>query len=102
VAQALRLEANTQKMPPVALVFAFGTRIVIAFGIATITAFAGVSNPGAGALSGAAIFAVTVLPFMIGQASFGPPFGSWPRLAVALPEVWVGFAIMGAAGVLWR
>jgi hypothetical protein len=102
VAQAVRLDANTQKMPPVALVLAFGTRIVITFGIAAITAFAGVSSPAAGALSGAAIFAVTVLPMMVGQASFGPPFGSWPRLAVALPEALVSFAIMGAAGVLWR
>jgi hypothetical protein len=54
------------------------------------------------ALSGAAIYAVTVLPMMVGQASFGPPFGSWPRLAVALPEALVSFAIMGAVDVLWR
>lgn len=102
VARAVRLEADTQKMPPVALVFAFVTRIVMAFGIAAIAAFAGVSSPPAGALSGSAIFAVTILPMMVGQASFGPPFGSWPRLAVALPEGLVSFAIMGAAGVLWR
>jgi hypothetical protein len=102
IARAVRLEADTQKMPPAALVLAFVTRIVIAFGIAAITAFAGVTSPAAGALGGVAIFAVTVLPGMVGQAAFGPPFGSWPRLAVALPEALASFAIMGAAGMLWR
>jgi hypothetical protein len=102
MAQAVHLEANTQKMPPTALAFGFVTRIVIAFGIGAIIAFAGVSSPAIGALGGAAIFAVTVLPLLVGQAAFGPPFGSWPQFAVALPEALVGFAIMGAVGVLWR
>lgn len=89
-------------MPPAALVAAFVTRIVLAFGIGAITAFAGVNTPAAGALGGAAIFAVIVLPGMIGQAAFGPPFGSWPRLMVGAPEALASFAIMGAVGVLWR
>lgn len=102
IAKVVRLEADTQKMPPAALVVAFLTRVPLTFGIAAIMAFAGANTPGAGALGGAAVFCAIVLPIMIGQAAFGPPFGSWPRVAVGAPEALAGFAIMGAVGVLWR
>ena len=102
IAKAVHLDADTRNMPPAALVIAFITRVVSAFGLAAILAFAGVSGLGMGALGGAVIFCLFLLPMMLGQAAFGPPFGSWPRVAVGLPEALVGFAIMGAFGTLWR
>jgi hypothetical protein len=95
-------ELRAQRMPPAALVIGFVTRIAQAFGIAAIAAFAGVSGPASGALTGAAVFVVIVLPLMIGEAAFGPPSGSWPQLGVAAPEAVVDFAILGAVGVLGR
>ena len=102
ISRVVGLDADTRSMPPAALVVAFLTRIVQSFGIAATLAYAGVSSLGLGALGGAVIFCLLLLPLMLGQAAFGPPFGSWPRLAVGTPEALVGFAIMGAVGVLWR
>ncbi|SRR6266487_824319 len=87
-----------ETVPASALIIAFLTRVVVAFGIAAILGFAGVHRPGIGALAGMGVFAVTMLPLMVGQAAFGPPSGSWPQFAVAVPEALLGSAIVGAIG----
>lgn len=90
------------RMPPLALIVAFLTRLVQAFGTAAGLAAAGVGSVAGGAVGGLAIFSLLLLPIMVGQAAFGPPWGSWRRLVVGVPEALVGFVIMGAIGVLWR
>jgi hypothetical protein len=90
------------RMPPQALIVAFLTRLVQAFGTAAVLAAAGVSGVAGGAVGGLTIFCLLLLPIMAGQAAFGPPWGSWRRLLVGVPEALVGFVIMGATGVLWR
>jgi hypothetical protein len=78
------------------LAVAFGTRVVQAFAVAVVLGYAGVSEPGPGAIGGVLVFVGTVLPFMASQAAFGVPWGTWSRFAVGVPEVLIGFAIMGA------
>ena len=88
--------------PLPALIVALVTRLVQAFGTAAVLAAAGVTGVAGGAVGGLTIFCLLLLPIMAGQAAFGPPWGSWRRLVIGVPEALVGFVIMGATGVLWR
>ena len=71
IARAVGLPVGSEKMPPVALLVAFGTRLVLAFGFAVILGYAGVESFGIGVLAGAALSVVTLLPLLVGQAAFG-------------------------------
>src|SRR5664280_3676441 len=77
-------------------------RQVLAYGLAVILAYADVVHPGAGALGGLAVFATILLPVQVGQAAFNNATSYWRRLAVSVPELAIGMAIMGAIGVFWR
>ena len=102
IARLVGYSTETPKMPASALVVGFVTRLVQAYGIAVILAVAGADHAGVAALGGAALFVVTAFPMMIGEAAFGPPSGSWARLAVAAPEAVVDFAILGAVATSWH
>jgi hypothetical protein len=76
--------------------------VLQSIGVATVLAFAGIEEAGVGALASIGLCGLLVLPTLVGQAAFGSSSGGWPRLAVAVPDVLVAFAIMGATVVLWR
>jgi hypothetical protein len=97
-ARALRLDPEP-RWPGPALVIAFLTRLVQAFGVALILGFAGVETVGAGAIAGAVLCCLVLLPFMVGQAAFGTG-SSWRRLLVATPGVLIDITIIGAIVVL--
>src|SRR5512141_689558 len=87
------------KMPPVALIASFLTRLVVAYVFGIFLNYAAAQ----GALAGAA-FAVLawcgfVITISIGQAAFGQT--SWTRLIVNAGESLLGYALMGAVIGLW-
>ena len=98
LARALRLDPEP-RWPGSALVIAFLTRLVQAFGVALVLGFAGVETVGAGAIAGAVLCCLVLLPFVVGQAAFGTS-SSWWRLLVATPGVLIDITIIGAIVVL--
>jgi len=102
VERQIGIEAGPAVTAPAALIAALITRGVLAYGLAVILAYADVGHPVAGALGGLAVFATILLPVQVGQAAFNNATSSWRRLAVSVPELAIGMAIMGAIGVFWR
>ena len=80
---------ETARFPVPALVFAFVTRVVQALGIAVLFSYSTAEGLLAGAAVGGLACLGFVLPLMVGQAAFGPPWGPWPRFLAGTPEVLV-------------
>jgi hypothetical protein len=100
ISRLAHLESERATLGKSPLAVAFVTRVVQAFGVAVALGYAGVSEPGRGAIGGVLVFVGTILPFMVSQAAFGVPWGTWSRFALGVPEVAVAFAIMGAIVLL--
>lgn len=102
IARFVGLPMGAETLPLAALVVAFGTRLVLAFGFAAILGYAGVETFGAGVLAGAALSIVTLLPLLVGQAAFGQGSAGWRSLAISVPDALLGCALLGGFVVLLR
>ena len=100
ISRLAHLQSASATLGKSALAVGFVTRLVQSFAVAVVLGYVGVSEPWPGAIGGVLVFVGTILPFMVGQAAFGVPWGTWSRFAVGLPEGLVGFAIMGAIALL--
>jgi len=92
--------AEVERMPASGLAVAMATRFVLAYGMATVIAWAGATTAVGGLVVGLAAAVAFPLTILAGQTAFGR--GTWRDFATLIPQLLIEYGLMGAILAVWR
>ena len=98
--RALGGTGSAPAMPGSALVVAFATRFILAFGMAIAVGWAAATTAGGGAVVGVLCGIAFALTIIAGQTAFGR--GTWREYATLTPQLLIEYGLMGAILAVWR